>query len=95
MYSMSLYDLKTLIQESLMSSPSMLPAPATPERIRRLSIDSLRLRALESLYRRRDAVDDLIHSLEEYEDVSVPQRADVLSISAGRKYWSGSAQSQT
>ena len=78
-----------------MSSPSMLPAPATPERIRRLSMDSLRLRALESLYRRRDAVDDLIHSLEEYEDVSLPRRGDVLPISAGRKCWSSCAQSRT
>jgi hypothetical protein len=78
-----------------MSSPSMLPAPATPERIRRLSMDSLHLRALESLYLRRDAVDDLIRSLEEYEDVSLPRRGGVLPISVGRKCWSDCAQSQT
>jgi hypothetical protein len=78
-----------------MSSSSTLLAPAAPERIRRFSMDSQRLHALERLYRRKDAVDDLIRSLEGYEDVSGPRRGDVVSISVGRKCWSGSAQSQT
>jgi hypothetical protein len=94
-YPISVCGLKNLRQESPMSSTFALPAPVTPERIRRLPMDSLRLRALERLYLRRDAVDDLIRGLEKYEDASGPTRGDVVSISVGRKCSSGSARLRT
>ena len=74
-----------------MSSSSTLPVPA-PEHIRSLFIDSQRMQALERLYRRRDAVDNLIQSLEEYENVPVGRGAKVLSISVGPRCSSGSAR---
>lgn len=43
-----------------------LPAPSSAERIRRLSVDACRRRALERLYERSNAVEDLIRSLEGY-----------------------------
>jgi len=74
-----------------MSSSSTLQAPVL-ERIRSLSMDSQRLHALERLYRRRDAVDHLIHSLEEYDRVPSPRRGKVLSISVGPRCLSSSAR---
>ena len=43
--------------------PIALPAPSSAERIRLLSVDAIRRRALERLYERKDAVEDLIRSL--------------------------------
>jgi hypothetical protein len=82
-------------QESPMTSSSTLPAFAASESFRRLCTDSLRLQALERLYRRRDTVNDLIGCLEEYERVSTLRGGNVLSINAGRKCSSDSVQSQT
>jgi hypothetical protein len=50
-----------------MTNAIVLPPPASPERSRLLSVDLIRRRALERLYRRRFAVEELIHSLEEYQ----------------------------
>ncbi len=47
-------------------SPQFLPVPGSDERSRRLTIDSVRRRALERLYLRLTAVDELILSLETY-----------------------------
>ena len=78
-----------------MSSSSTLPALAALESVGRLRTDSLRLRALERLYCRRDALNNLISCLEEYERVSAPAEGKVLSISVGRKCLSGSVQLRT
>jgi len=51
-----------------------LPSPNSPERSRLLSAYAIRRRALERLYERRDAVDQLIRSLERYRSTS--QEAD-------------------
>ncbi|MGA2040979.1 MAG: hypothetical protein ABSH42_17010 [Bryobacteraceae bacterium] len=50
-----------------MTNAIILPPPWSPERSRLLSADLIRRRALERLYRRRFAVEELIHSLEEYQ----------------------------
>lgn len=71
-----------------------LPAPFTAERNRRLSVDALRRRALERLYLRRAAVDDLIRSLEDYQNAGAPARAEVLPFTAGPRCSSGSVQSR-
>jgi hypothetical protein len=71
-----------------------LPAPSTAERNRLLSVDALRRRALERLYLRKAAVDDLIRSLEDYQTAAQPARAEVLPFTAGRKCSSSSAQSR-
>ena len=50
-----------------MTNAIILPLPSSPERSRLLSVDLIRRRALERLYRRRYAVEGLIQSLEEYQ----------------------------
>jgi hypothetical protein len=47
--------------------PITLPRPSRVERSRPILSDIVRTRALERLYRRRTAVDDLIRSLENYQ----------------------------
>ena len=46
--------------------------------------DDLRVRALERLYRRREAVDELIHHLELYQDMGQRRSAPCIPINAGR-----------
>lgn len=65
--------------------PTSLPAPATEERIRLLSMDTIRWRALERLYERRSAVDKLIQSLEDYERARQFRGAPIVEISGRRK----------
>jgi hypothetical protein len=48
--------------------------------------EEVRLRALERLYLRREAVDALIRSLEAYQQTEA-RKAPCVSISAGRKCW--------
>jgi hypothetical protein len=50
-----------------MTNAIILPPPSSPERSRLLSVDLIRRRALERLYRRRFAVEELIRSLEQYQ----------------------------
>jgi len=50
-----------------MTNTITLPHPSSPERSRLLSVDLIRRRALERLYRRRVAVEELIRSLEDYQ----------------------------
>jgi hypothetical protein len=75
-----------------MAAALMLPAPYTPERNRMLSVNALRLRALERLYERREAVDNLIRSLEEYQAADSPKPAPVVAFTSAKRYWSSSAQ---
>jgi hypothetical protein len=47
-------------------------------------VQDIRVQALERLYLRREAVDELIRSLEQYEE-TVPRRAPCIPFSADRK----------
>ena len=49
-----------------------------------LDVDDIRMRALERLYARREAVDTLISSLEDYQSVKT-ERAECVPITAGRR----------
>ncbi len=51
---------------------------------RRRSHDHHRREALERLYQRREAVDDLIRSLEQYQR-QVPRKADCLPFNAAAR----------
>ena len=62
-----------------------LPAPSSAERIRLLCVDANRRRALERLYERRDAVEDLIRSLKGYEQCHKACAAECIELSAARK----------
>jgi hypothetical protein len=65
--------------------PITLVAPCSAERSRALSADAIRTRALERLYERRDAVEDLIRSLEGYEQCHKPCATASIGVSAARK----------
>ena len=69
-----------------------LPSTCTEERSRRLSVDALRHRALERLYERRAAVDELIQSLERYQEAQNSRRAPVIDFTVAAKLWSDSAR---
>lgn len=78
-----------------MMTPVALPAPATAERYRRLSADTLRSRALDRLYERRSALQSLILALEKYQRSREVRRAHCIDFTVlARKYSSDSAQSQ-
>ena len=62
-----------------------LPSADSAERSRILAVNEMRERALERLYQRRAAVDDLIRSLEIYQDSQSPSAAECLEFSSGRK----------
>jgi len=64
--------------------PITLLASSSAERIRVSNSDAIRRRALERLYERRDAVEDLIRSLEGYEQCH-KARAACIDISAVSK----------
>ncbi len=63
----------------------VLPAPSSAERIRLMSVDVIRRRALERLYERREVVEDLIRSLEGYEQCHKVCAAERIDFSAARK----------
>jgi hypothetical protein len=67
-----------------MANPIIFPSPSSPERSRLLAVDHIRRRALERLYRRRCAIDELIRSLEEYQlaQESVPGECASLRTAA-------------
>jgi hypothetical protein len=80
--------------------PITRPAPSSVERNRLISSDVVRNRALQRLYRRRTAVEDLIRSLEDYQRSnrrsnqrsSQPCGAERMEFSATRTFPSGSAR---
>jgi hypothetical protein len=74
-------------------TPLALPSPTSAERSRAVSVNILRRQALERLYRRREAVENLIRSLEDYQD-SAARRAACLEITGARRSSSDFAQSQ-
>lgn len=65
--------------------PLVLPQAESAERSRLLSVNHLRQRALQRLYARRDAVDDLIRSLENYSRAQETEESGCLEFSSGRK----------
>jgi hypothetical protein len=65
--------------------PIALPSPTSDERSRMISGDFIRNRALDRLYERKAAVEDLIRSLEDYQRSNVPRRAECIEFSAPRK----------
>jgi hypothetical protein len=73
--------------------PLALPSPTSAVRSRTVS-DMLRRQALERLYRRRETVDLLIRSLEDYHEAKTEIRAVCVDISAARKSSSNFVQSQ-
>jgi hypothetical protein len=74
--------------------PLLLPSPASAERRSAVSVNMLRRQALERLYRRRETVENLIRSLEDYNQNKTENRAVCLDISAARKLSSDFVQSQ-
>lgn len=61
-----------------------VPSPTSAERNRILSVHTIRVKALDRLYARREVVDDLIRSLESY--LECQQSTGSLSMfSAERK----------
>ena len=63
----------------------LLPHPESAERSRLLVVDEIRQRALGRLYARREAIDDLIRSLEDYQRTQDAPMAECLEFSTGRK----------
>lgn len=74
--------------------PLMLPSPASAERSRLMPVDVLRQQALARLYERRETVDNLIRSLENYQRTKVESQPVCVSITARRKCLSGFVQSR-
>jgi len=69
-----------------MSLPTVLmPDRDSAERSRLLAVDEVRKRALDRLYSRRTAVDDLIQALENYQRSQGAPRAECLEFTTGRK----------
>lgn len=63
--------------------PIALPSPLSPERDRMPVANAIRSRALDRLYRRRSAIDELIRSLEDYVQSRKPiepECIDTLSL---------------
>lgn len=73
----------------------MLPSPTSAERSRAVSVNIFRRQALQRLYRRREVVEALIRTLEDYQEAKTSQVAVCLDISVARKLsLSDFAQSQ-
>lgn len=66
-------------------TPIPLPAADASERSRLLVVDVIRRRALRRLYERREAVDLLIQSLEDYQRTHLSGNGRPVSFSAARK----------
>jgi hypothetical protein len=76
-------------------TPLTLPSPASAERSRLMPVDLLRRQALERLYMRRETVDNLIRSLENYQRTKTAAPPPVcIEITARRTCRSNFAQSQ-
>lgn len=74
--------------------PLTLPSPASAERNRLLPVDDLRRQALARLYERRETVDNLIRSLENYQRSRAVAGCECIAINARRKCSSGFSQSR-
>jgi hypothetical protein len=65
--------------------PIALVSSFSADRVRASFTDDIRRRALERLYERRDAVEDLIRSLEGYEQCHNARRAACIEFTGARK----------
>ena len=65
-----------------MTLTNLLPIPATVSRNSKTASDAIRLLALERLYKRKAAVDQLIQSLEKYQHCQPVRRAARVRLSA-------------
>lgn len=75
-------------------TPLTLPSPASAERSRLMPVELLRRQALERLYERRETVDNLIRSLEDYQRSKTTAVPACVEITARQKCSSGFAQSR-
>ena len=75
-------------------TPLTLPPPASTARSRLLPVDVLRRQALERLYERRDTVDNLIRSLEDYQRSKAETHPACIDISVRRRCSSNSSRLQ-
>jgi hypothetical protein len=78
----------------MMTKTITLPHASTEERSRLLSMDLIRGRALDRLYERRDAVQNLICALEDYQKSREARLAQCISFSSLPKYSSDFVQSR-
>jgi hypothetical protein len=72
--------------------PIPIPAPCSEERRRLISADFIRTRALERLYERKSVVEKLIRSLEDYQEVNGPKRAECIEFSGPQRCLLSSAR---
>jgi len=77
-----------------MATTLSLPPTCSGERNRLLVMDSVRRRALERLYERREAVQDLITALEGYQQSREARLAQAVSCATTRMSLSDSSRSQ-
>jgi hypothetical protein len=70
-----------------------LPQPSSAERVRLMSMELIRRRALDRLYERRDVVEDLIRALEDYQKLRQARMAQCITFPV-QTCQSDSAQSQ-
>jgi hypothetical protein len=73
-------------------SLTVIPAAASLERSRLIPNDFIRRRALERLYQRKAAVEDLIRSLEGYERTTHPKTGECIPFNALEKCSSSCAR---
>jgi hypothetical protein len=71
---------------------TVIPSAASIERSRLIPDDFIRRRALERLYERKAAVEDLIRSLEGYERTTHPKMGECVSFNAPLKCSSSCAR---
>jgi hypothetical protein len=62
----------------------LLPRADSAERFRRLAVAEMRRDALDRLYAKRAAVDDLIRSLESYQRAGAPPSGECIEFTAAR-----------
>lgn len=62
-----------------------LPSPTSADRNRLANLQAIRRRALDRLYQRREAVDDLIQSLEVYLKSKESRRAQCIEFVSARR----------
>ena len=74
--------------------PLTLPSPASAERSRLMPVEILRRQALERLYERRETVENLIRSLEDYQRSQTETRPACVEISSRQRCLSGFSQSR-
>jgi hypothetical protein len=78
----------------MVSRPITLSLAASEERSRLLSMDLVRSRALDRLYHRREAMQNLISALEDYQKSLEAIMVHRIRFSFPRKCSSGFAQSR-